>query len=119
MSVAAGGVESLVKTLPFLTCLLLAGAAEAQVRPLVFTVTTGPSSSAPGSDTRPWTAYSDSGYGQRTREPLGYGGVEQCFGVQERLGAGFTLLGHVGLEIGDVDTRSSQQAEVPRRRGGR
>jgi hypothetical protein len=101
-----------VKALPLLACLVLAGPAEAQVRPFVFTVTTGPSGSASLPDPRPWTAYYDSGYGQRTGEPFGYDGVEQRFGVQGRLGAGFTLLGHVDLGIGDVTTRSSQQAEL-------
>jgi hypothetical protein len=101
-----------LKTLLCLACLLLAGPAAAQVRPFVFTVTTGPSGSASLPDIQTWTAYYDSGYGQRTGEPFGYDGVEQRFGVQGRLGAGFTLLGHVGLGIGDVATRSSQQAEV-------
>ena len=32
--------------------------------------------------------------------------------MQGRLGAGFTLLGHVGLGIGDYATRSSEQAEL-------
>ena len=95
-----------------LVCLLLAGSAEAQNRPFVFTVTTSPLGPASSPDSRPWTAWSDSGYGEGTGEPFGYDGVEQRFGVQGRLGAGFTLLGHVGLGIGDVATRSSQQAEV-------
>jgi hypothetical protein len=102
----------MVKTLPLLTCLLLVGPAEAQVRPFVFTVTTGPSGASSSPDRRPWTAYYDAGYGERTAEPIGYDGVEQHFGVQGRLGAGFTLLGHVGLGIGDDATRSSQQAEL-------
>jgi hypothetical protein len=112
MGVAAGGVESLVKTLALWTCLLLAGAAEAQDRPFVFTVTTGTYGSASLPDARAWTAYYDSGYGERTDGPFGYDGVEQRFGVQGRLGAGLTLLGHVGLGIGDDATRNSQQAEV-------
>jgi hypothetical protein len=101
-----------VKSPPFLACLLLAGLAEAQDRPFVFTVTTSPLGSATGPDRRAWTAYYDSGYGEESGEPFGYDGVEQRFGVQGRLGAGFTLLGHVGLGIGDVATRSTQQAEV-------
>jgi hypothetical protein len=101
-----------VKTFPLLACLLLAGSAAAQDRPFVFTVTTGPSGLPSGADSRPWTAYYDAGYGERTAEPVGYDGVEQRFGVQGRLGAGFTLLGHVGLGVGAAATRSSQQAEL-------
>ena len=105
-------VETLWRAVTLLTCLLLAGSTEAQDRPFVFTVTTSPLVSGSSPDSRPWTAYYDSGYGEQTGEPFGYDGVEQRFGVQGRLGAGFTLLGHVGLGIGDVATRSSQQAEV-------
>ena len=101
-----------MKALSFLVCFFLAGSAQAEDRPFVFTVTTSPFGSASDSDTRPWTAYYDSGYGQRTGEPFGYDGVEQRFGVQGRLGAGLTLLGHVGLGIGEDATRSSQQAEL-------
>lgn len=101
-----------MKSLTFLACLLVAGLAEAQDRPFVFTVTTNPLGSATGPDRRAWTAYYDSGYGEQSGEPFGYDGVEQRLGVQGRLGAGFTLLGHVGLGIGDVATRTTQQAEV-------
>jgi hypothetical protein len=101
-----------VKSTSFLACLLLLGSAEAQDRPFVFTVTTSPLGSSSSADSRSWTAYYDSGYGEQAGEPFGYDGVEQRFGVQGRLGAGFTLLGHVGLGIGDAATRSSQQAEV-------
>jgi hypothetical protein len=101
-----------VKALSFLVGLLLAGSVGAEDRPFVFTVTTSPSGSASGSDARPWTAYYDSGYGERTGQPFGYDGVEQRIGVQGRLGAGLTLLGHVGLGIGDDATRSSQQGEL-------
>jgi hypothetical protein len=100
------------KAFPFLACLLLGGPAEAQDRPFVFTVTTSSSSVATEPDNRSWTAYYDAGYGERTATPIGYDGVEQRFGVQGRLGAGFTLLGHFSLGMGDVDTRSSQQAEL-------
>ena len=99
-----------MKTLALLACLLLAAAAEAQIRPFAFTVTTGASGSA--SDRPSWTAYYDSGYAERTGGPFGYDGVEQRFGAQGSLGAGLTLLGHVGLGIGDDATRSSQQAEL-------
>ena len=101
-----------VGAFPLLACLLLGGSAEAQDRPFVFTVTTGSSSVATEPDGRSWTAYYDAGYGERTATPIASDGVEQRFGVQGRLGAGLTLLGHVGLGFGDVDTRSSQQAEV-------
>ncbi|HUL75717.1 MAG TPA: hypothetical protein VL691_00515 [Vicinamibacteria bacterium] len=98
------------KALPLLACLFSVGPAGAQVRPFVFTVTT--SGAAAGPDSRPWTAFYDAGYGERTAEPFGYDGVEQRFGLQGRLGAGFTLLGHVAFGIGDDATRSSQEAEV-------
>jgi hypothetical protein len=91
---------------------LLAGSATAEQRPFVFTVTTNAFGPTSDSEARPWTAYYDSGYGQRTSEPLGFDGVEQRFGVQGRLGAGLTLVGHVGLGIGHEATRSSQQAEL-------
>ncbi len=100
----------MVKKLLLLAFLPLVGPVEAQVRPFVFTVTT--SGSLSGRESRPWTAYYDAGYGERTAEPIGYDGLEQHFGVQGRLGAGLTLLGHVGLGIGDDATRSSQQAEL-------
>jgi hypothetical protein len=93
-------------------CLLLAAPAKAQDRPFEFTVTTSALAATPSHDDRAWTAYYDSGYGEQSGEPFGYDGVEQRLGVQGRLGAGFTLLGHVGLGIGDVATRSTQQAEV-------
>ena len=101
-----------MKTHPLLACLLLAGSAEAQDRPFVFSVATGPPGLPSDPARRSWTAYYDAGYGERTAEPIGYDGVEQRFGVQGRLGAGLTLLGHVGLGIGDAATRSSQQAEL-------
>jgi hypothetical protein len=101
-----------MKKLACAACLLLTASAEAQVRPFVFTVTPGPSGPASLPDSPRWTAYYDSGYGERTSEPFGYDGVEQRFGVQGRLASGFTLLGHVGLGIGEAATRSSQQAEV-------
>jgi hypothetical protein len=101
-----------VKTLPFLALLLLAGPAAAQVRPFAFTVTTGSSGSTSAPDGRSWTAYYDSGYAERSGGPFGYDGVEQRFGAQGSLGAGLTLLGQVGLGIGDDATRSSQQVEV-------
>jgi hypothetical protein len=101
-----------MKSLPLLASVLLAGSAEAQDRPFVFTVTTSAQGSGPSHDSRAWTAYYDSGYGERSGEPIGYDGIEQRLGVQGRLGAGFTLLGHVGLGIGDVATRSTQHAEV-------
>ena len=101
-----------VKALPLLACLLLGGPAEAQDRPFVFTVTTGSSGGQrnPTAGPGPRTTTPATASGRPT--PIGFEGVEQRFGVQGRLGAGFTLLGHVGLGIGDVDTRSSQQAEV-------
>jgi hypothetical protein len=93
-------------------CLLLAGPAWAQDRPFLFNVTTGPSSSGFGPETRAWTAYYDAGYGERTTTPTGYDGVEQRFGVQGRLGKGITFLAHVALGTDQSTTRSSQQAEV-------
>ena len=101
-----------MKFVALVVCLLLAVTAEAQDRPFVFTVTTGPSDADSDRDSRPWTAYYDSGYAERTSEPFGYDGVEQRFGMQGRLGAGFSLVGHVGLGIGDSSGHSSQQAEV-------
>ena len=101
-----------MKSISFLACLLLAGSAKAQERPFVFTSSTSPLGSASSPDSRSWTAYYDSGYAEQAGEPFGYEGVEQRFGVQGRLAAGFTLLGHFSLGIGDVATRSSQQAEV-------
>jgi len=98
--------------LSLLACLLLIGSAEAQDRPFVFTVTTGSSATPSSADSRPWTAYYDAGYGERTTEPTGYDGVEQRFGVQGRLGRGVTFLAHVGLGTDQNTTRSSQQAEV-------
>jgi hypothetical protein len=98
-----------------LTCLalcLVAAAAAAQDRPFVFTVATGTAGLESGQDARSWTAYYAAGYGERTAEPIGYDGSEQRFGVQGRLGGGFTFLGDVGVGTGGGDTRSSQQAEV-------
>jgi hypothetical protein len=93
-------------------CLLLAGPARAQVRPFVFTVTTSDPAAAAGGEVRRWSAYYDAGYAERTAETFGYDGVEQRIGLQGRLGAGFTVLGHVALGIGADATRSTQQAEV-------
>lgn len=98
------------KTLPLLVFLLAVGPARAQVRPFVFTVTTA--GTAPGPEVRTWTGYYDAGYGERTTGPFGYDGVEQRVGFQGRLGTGLSVLGHVAFGIGDVETRSSQEAEL-------
>jgi hypothetical protein len=95
-----------------LAFLTLAETAPAQDRPFGFTVTTGTSVATTGSEGRSWTTYYDAGYAERTAEPFGYDGVEQRFGVQGRLGGGFTVLGQVGLGLGADATRSSQQAEL-------
>jgi hypothetical protein len=90
-------------------CLLsIAAGAEAQLRPFVFTVTTG----VPSESER-WTVQYDTGYADRTAGPFGYDGLEQRVGVQGSLGAGLTVLGAFGLGVaGQGGTNDTQQAEL-------
>jgi hypothetical protein len=97
---------------PLLVCLWSVGTAQAQVRPFVYTVTTAGAGNPSGVDTRPWAVYYDSGYGERTADPIGYDGVEQRLGVQGRPRPGLTLIGQMALGIGGDATRSSQEAEL-------
>jgi hypothetical protein len=93
-----------------LVALLIAvgGPAQAQVRPFVFTVTT-----TTPSETERWTVQYDAGYAERTAAPFGYDGLEQRVGIQGSLGAGFTVLGQLGLGMaGQGATHSTQEAEV-------
>jgi len=87
---------------------LLPVQAEAQARPFVFSVTTTTAGSA-----EDWTAHYDVGFAEHTADPFGYEGLEQRVGIQGSLGAGFTLLGHLGLGVGQTTgTSSTQEAEV-------
>lgn len=85
-----------------------AGPARAQVRPFVFTVTT----EAPSAAER-WSVQYEAGYAERTATPFGYDGVEQRARVQGGLRHGFTVLGQLGLGVGDGGvTNSTQEVEV-------
>jgi len=90
--------------------LLCVAPARAQERPFVYTVATA--GRAPGPDSRSWAVYYDSGYGERTSDPIGYDGAEQRLGFQGRPLPGLTLIGDVALGTGSDTTRTSQQAEL-------
>jgi len=84
-----------------------AGSAHAQGRPFVFSVTT-----APPSTSDRWTAQYDVGTADRTADPFGYDGLEQRARIQGALGAGFTVIGEVGLGIDEQNTNTTQQIEA-------
>ena len=88
---------------------LTGAAAEAQVRPFVFTVTTAPTQ---GSER--WTVQYQAGYSERAAPAFANDGLEQRVGVQGDLGAGFTLLGSFGVASLDAQaaTSTTQDAEV-------
>jgi hypothetical protein len=87
--------------------LALAGSVEAQGRPFVFTVT----SQTPSASER-WSVQYEVGYADRTAAPFGYDGLEQRSRIQGSLGRGFTLLGQIGLGVGEDATNSTQEIEV-------
>jgi hypothetical protein len=88
--------------------LLAAAPAQAQVQPFVFTLTTLPDAGGG----RVGVRY-DAGYAEQTAPAFGYDGLEQRIGAQGSLGAGFTLLGQVGLGIGgEQGSGSTLEAEL-------
>jgi hypothetical protein len=90
-----------------LAWLALGGSAYAQGRPFVFTVTT-----TPPSPRDRWTAQYDVGTADRTADPFGYDGLEQRARIQGALGAGWTVVGEVGLGLDGQDTNTTQELEA-------
>jgi len=89
---------------------LAVSSAEAQVRPFAYSIATGTGDA--DREGRRATAYFDTGYTDRTSEPLGYDGLEQRIGFQGRLGKGLTVVAHVAFGLDAQATRASEDAEL-------
>lgn len=89
--------------------LSFAATARAQVRPFVFTVTTAPTQGNEG-----WTVQYEAGYAERTAAPFGAEGLEHRVAVQGDLGAGFTVLGRLGIAdaTDQATTGATQEGEI-------